>query len=263
MLFLLLPVVFTIGFVLTFIYERKAWKKKQAAASHFLDHDISAGGSIGAVEGQAAPIAAPVTSPITGRSGIAIHIEVVTRERHPSGGGEEIIVRRAHEEAYGNVLVLRGGAPAATVDASEAQLIEPVSIASTIFTIYASQTSAFAGREVVPEPIGRFLYERNLPMPRQDAMFAAGFQVLINERIITPNAPVWFAGPVTHDAGPDGRPIARLMATEDVPVYFGLEPLSAARQKVKPKIGEIIWTAGVVATLLTIVAGMIIAFASK
>lgn len=185
-MFWLVPIVSVVAFALVIRSSRRSWAREHASRLALLDHH--------AREGVATLSETSLFAPLSGRQALAWHIEVITRERRRKGNVEEILVRRVFEQATGSFALRRDDGQHVSCVLDEAHVIEspvPDSVANA--TLFVSSTSAFTpGGHVPPPAIGRFLYERGLPMPTSDTMFTPGLRVLVNERIVVPGSRLWF-----------------------------------------------------------------------
>ncbi len=216
---------------LTFVIERRAIEQKLAAWS-----GLFAGAREGVVKDDRPPFAAP----LSGRPALAVHIEVILKERHNDGGVEQTTFQRVFETAMGRFALDQGGGREGEVDFSDAR-IHRMADAGSIFgvTIFAPSTSMFGPAGYVPPHLHHFLAERGLPLPTVDSLFTPGRGVMINERVLVPGSRCWVA---TTDAG----------------VRFDLGTTAEAVSGYRKRFTTV-WNAFTVALIVSIVAGMLTA----
>ncbi len=85
----------------------------------------------------------PLAAPISGRPALAWHVDVVTRERRPSGNAEQIVVTRIHEESQGAFAVAEAASGTSLPFSMEGAFVveAPVADALADVTLFASSTS--------------------------------------------------------------------------------------------------------------------------
>ena len=234
---LVVAVTFVVAAALTLLYERRGIARELAGWDAVLRYARE-----GVVRGERAPFGAPRT----GRPAVAVHIEGVVKERGTQGNVEETTYRRVFEQAVGAFrLQPSGGGPTVDVDLAGAELLRLPDAAPMMgITVFSPSTSMFAGGpRAVPERIGQFLVERGLPLPTVDSLFAPGLGVMVNERLLVPGGACWVA------------------AVQDA-TYFDLGTVSGTRATFT-RSHTPYWNALVVGVLVSIVAGMLVAFCSR
>jgi hypothetical protein len=223
-------VVFIIGFVGVYLHSLKKNRARLASLEAIWSRATE-------VVAAAPPGAEPIPAVLTGRPALAYHVEVVAKETVGRGNYEEIITRRIHEESNGAF-----AAPDGTVDFSDASLTTEADTDFGGAVVYSSATSMFAGKQQIPPPVYAFLAHRDLPLPRQDQMFAAGYKVVIRERIVTPGTQLWIA------------------AARDE-ILFDLGSIADARRLAMSKQANPLFESLIGGVILGAIAGMIGSFA--
>jgi hypothetical protein len=223
------------GFVvaggLTFVIERRAIEQRIASWS-----GLFAVAREGAVRDDRPPFAAP----LSGRPALAVHIEVIVKERHNDGGVEQTTFQRVFETALGRFALDEGGGRQEEVDFSEAR-IHRLADSASIFgvTVFAPSTSMFGPAGYVPPHLHHFLVERGLPLPTVDSLFTPGRGLMINERCIVPGTRCW-------------------VATTDDGTRFDLGTTAEAASNYRKRFTTL-WNAFSVGLIVGIVAGMLTA----
>lgn len=177
---------------------------------------------------------------------------MITRQRINQGNVVEVRTRVVHVEQAGRVQVRRGNEIVGDQPIDGAALF-PSPDPSTyplVTNVYTSNTSRFAGGD--PDGVLWFLHQRGLPLPTKDEVFGnGGLCVMIDERVVLPEAEVFFAG--------DGDGGARA----NLPRAWGTGKLAALLAKHRPPVVELLWGSFVVSLAVGCLVGFGLALASS
>lgn len=121
-----------------FLYSRRDWEREHASRLAVLA--VARGGP---AQPPAGFTGVPLAAPISGRPALAWHVDVVTRERRPSGNAEQIVVTRIHEESQGAFAVAEAASGTSLPFSMEGAFVveAPVADALADVTLFASSTS--------------------------------------------------------------------------------------------------------------------------
>jgi hypothetical protein len=228
-------VAFVVSAGLTFVIERRAIEQRIASWSSLF---------ASAREGMVRDDRAPFGAPLSGRPALAVHVEVIVKEREDDGGVEVTTFQRVFETAMGGFALEDGGGGLSEVDLAEA-CIHRVPDAGGLpgVTLFAPTTSMFGSTGYIPTHIHRFLVERGLPLPTVDSLFTPGRGVMINERVFVPGTRCW-------------------VATTDDGVRFDLGTIAEAADGYRRRFTTS-WNAFSVGLIVAVVAGMLTALGSQ
>ena len=265
------PLIASASFALAFAYERRSLRKKREPWVRMLAEDAPAAagsGRIGVLEGLASDgqgrLGPPLTAPFTGRPCMAFHIEIISRERHGPGGGDETVWQRLFEDARGQALVTsHDHRVVGRVDLRGAQVLLPPDLSKARVagvTVFASSSSAFDSSRLPPH-LAAFAASAGLPAATKDSLFSTGRNLIFNERIVVPGQPIVVAGPCVAD--PEGAGILVQPSAQDY-VFFAAGSARVVRASAQEtSLVEALWTGFVVALVLGTVTMMIVAFTTK
>lgn len=264
------PLVALAAFGLTLANERRALRKKREPWVRLLSEDAQRAtqtSGVGVLDGLATDgqgRLGPITAPFTGRTCIAFHIEVISRERYRQGNGEKIVWRRVFEDAHGQALVTSGdNRLVGRIDLRGAHILLPPELSQNHIggvTVYRSSSSMFDG-SALPPHLAAFVANLGLPTATKDSLFSSGRDLVFNERIVVPGQAIVAAGTCVVD--PEGAGIL-VRPSEQTNVFFAFGTARALRISAgKVPIGEPLWSAFVVALLVGILTTMIVAFTSS